>query len=86
MDYRERGSHKRAVYPSHTGYLAHGNSKGEARRRSRHENNSKGGVTDIEERNVGTKGKSPKQGPTSAKDLTIELPKVRESPYHYRLD
>ena len=28
----------------------------------------------MKERNVGTKGKSPKQNLTSAKDLTIELP------------
>ena len=33
----------------------------------------------MEDRNVGTKGKSPKQ------DLTIELPEGRESSY-YRLD
>ena len=39
----------------------------------------------MEERNVGTKGKSPIQGLTSTKDLTIELPDGRESPYH-RLD
>ena len=30
-------------------------------------------------------GESPKQGLTNAKDLTIELPERRESPYH-RLD
>ena len=45
IDRRERGSHARGVYPylwhlSHTGYLAHGNSKGEARGRHRHKNNS----------------------------------------------
>ena len=39
----------------------------------------------MEERNVGTKGKSSKQDLTSVKDLTIELPEGRESPYH-RLD
>ena len=39
----------------------------------------------LKERNVGTKGKSPKQDLTSAKDLTIELPEEREFPY-YRLD
>ena len=33
----------------------------------------------MKERNVGTKGKSPKQGLISAKDLTIELPEGRES-------
>ena len=39
----------------------------------------------MEERNVGTKGKSPKQGLTRAKDLPMELPEGRVSPYH-RLD
>ena len=52
-------------------------------------------VKKLKERNVGTikgernvgiiEGKSPKQNLTSAKDLTIELPDGRESPYH-RLD
>ena len=35
----------------------------------------------MEEGNMGTV-KSPKQGLASAKDLTIELPEGRESPYH----
>ena len=35
-------------------------------------NNSKKVVRNLEERNVGMKGKSPKQDLTSAKDLTIE--------------
>ena len=61
MDYREQRSH--------TGYFAHG--KSEARGRSRHENNNN---NNMEKRNVGTKGKSPKQ------DLTIELPERHESP------
>ena len=40
----------------------------------------------MEGRNMGTiKKKSPKQGLTSAKDLTIEIPDGCESPYH-RLD
>ena len=39
---------------SHTEYLVHGNSKGEARGRSRHKNNSKRVVTNMEERNVDT--------------------------------
>ena len=39
----------------------------------------------MEGRNVGTKGKSLKQGLISAKDLPIELPEGCESPYH-RLD
>ena len=57
---------------SHTGYLAHGNSKVEIRGRSKHNNNDEI-VLNTEGRTVGTKGKSPKQGLTSAKDLTIEL-------------
>ena len=36
----------------------------------------------MEERDVGKKGKSPKQDLTSTKDLTIELPEGCESPYH----
>ena len=54
------------VCVSHTVYLAaHENSKDEARGRGRHKNHS----NRVEERNVGTKGKSPKQGLTSGKDL-----------------
>ena len=48
---------------------------------SQYKNNARV-VRNLEERNVGTKGKSPKQNLASAKDLTIELP---ETPYH-RLD
>ena len=41
MDYWERRSHARGVYPTQvTGHLAHGNSKGEARGRNRHNGNS----------------------------------------------
>ena len=36
----------------------------------------------MEERNVGTKMKSPKQDLTSAKDLPIKHPEGRESPYN----
>ena len=39
----------------------------------------------MEERNMGTKGKSLKQGLINAKVLPIELPEGRESPY-YGLD
>ena len=39
IDYRERGTHTRGKV-SHTGYLTHGNSRGEARKRSRHKNYS----------------------------------------------
>ena len=69
---------------SHTGYLAYGNSKHEARGRSRHKNNGTA-LINWEERNVGTKEESPKQVLTSAKDLSIELTEGRESPYR-RLD
>ena len=63
---------------SHTGYLTHGNSKGEA-----DTNDSKRVVVrNLEERNMGLKKKSPKQGQTSAKDLTIELSEGRGSYYH----
>ena len=56
-----------------------GNSKGETRGRNRHKNNARV-KRNLEERNVGTKRKNPKQGLISAKDLTIELPEGRESP------
>ena len=39
----------------------------------------------MEERDVGTKGRSPKQDITSARNLTIELSEGREFSYH-RLD
>ena len=58
MDYRERGSHARGVY--NRVYLAHGNSKGEITGRSGHKSNSKRVVRNLEERNEGTKMKSPK--------------------------
>ena len=73
----ERESH--ALGGRYLGYLAHENSKGKARIRSRHENNSKRVVKHLEERNVDTKKKSPKQGLASAKNLTMELPEGRES-------
>ena len=59
----------------------HGNSKGEARRRGR-QKRSNIVVRNLEERNVGTKGKCPKQGLISAKDLTVQLPEGCEFPYH----
>ena len=83
MDCRERGSHARGVYPTQdTSHM------GTARVKEEEEadkNNSQRVVGDMEESNVGTKGKRPKQDLTSAKDLTIELLEGRESPYH-RLD
>ena len=57
----------------HTGTFAHGNRKGEAKGRNRHKKNSKRVVRNLEGKNVGTKGKNPKQDLTSAEDLTIEL-------------
>ena len=36
-----------------------------------------------ERKERGHKGESPKQGLTSAKDLPMELPEGRESPYHW---
>ena len=68
MDCRERCSHARGAYYE--------------RGRSRHKSNSERVVRNMEGRNVGTKGKNPKQDLTSAKNLTIELPEGHESPYH----
>ena len=65
----------------HAVYFTHGNSKGEARRTSRHKNNTRV-IRNLEEKNVGTRGKSSRQDPTSAKNLTIELPEGCASPYH----
>ena len=79
MDYRERDPYTGCV--SNTGYLAHGNNNGEAKRRSRHKNNI-GVVRNLDEKNVSTKGKSLKQGPTRAEDLTIKLSEVSNSPCH----
>ena len=56
---------------SHTGYFAHGNNKGRTRGRTRYQNNSTRVVRNIEEKDVGTKGKSPKQDLTSAEDLAL---------------
>ena len=43
-----------------------GNSKGDAGEKSRHKNNSKGGIRNLEEKNLGTKGK---KSLTSVKEL-----------------
>ena len=67
---------------SHTGYLTHGNSKGEAIGICRHKDNSKRVIRNIEERNVGTSIKYPKQGLIASDDLTIILTKGRDSSYH----
>ena len=64
----------------HTVYLAHENSNGEMRGR-RYNKNSKRVLWNLEQRNVRIiKGKNPKQGLVSAKDLTIELPDGRDFP------
>ena len=47
---------------------------GSSRENSRHQNNSKRMARNMEERNIGTKMKSPKQDLTSDEDLTIILP------------
>ena len=48
-----------------------------------HENNGERGVKNMEGRNVGTmRGESAKQRLPGAKDITIELPEERNSPYH----
>ena len=73
MDYRERGSRARGVYIT------------QSIRVKQEEETDKRVVRNVEERNVGTDGKSSKQDLTSAEDLTIELPEGHESPYH-RLD
>ena len=71
MDYRERGSHARSVYP--TQYTSR---MGTARVKQEEETdeNKARVVRNLEERNVGTKEKCPKQSLTSARDTPIELP------------
>ena len=51
----------------HTGFLAQGNIKSEVRGRSRPKDNSRRAVRDIDIKNVGTRGKSPKQVLTSVR-------------------
>ena len=76
MDYRERGSHARGVY------LTQDTSRmGTARVKQEQEADTRIIVWKMEERKVDTKGNSPKQDLTSAKDLTIELPEGRDSPH-----
>ena len=58
MDYRVRGSHVRGCV-SHTVYLEHENNKGDARGKSKRRHNSKIIRRNLEEKNVGTKGKVP---------------------------
>ena len=56
---------------SHTGYGSHGNSKGEIRGRSRHDNHSKIVARKMGERNVGTIRGRVGKVQLSPKDLTI---------------
>ena len=83
MDYREQGSHARGVYPKQ--YTSR---MGTARMKQEEEANT--GIIvrvvwNLDEKNVGTKRKSHKQGLTNAKDLPMELLEGRGFPYH-RLD
>ena len=73
------------MWISHIVYFTHENSKSEATERCEHKNNNKRVARNLEEMNVSTKGKNPKEGLTSAEDLSIDLPEERESSY-YRLD
>ena len=73
MNYRERGSYARDVHSTqYTSRLGTARVKQEEETDTRVMQQSI--VRNMEERNVGTKGKSPKQDLTSAKYLTIELP------------
>ena len=69
MDYRERGYHARGVY--HTQYTSL-----IATETVKQESNSKRVVRNMKKKSASTKKKSPKQGLTRAKDLTIELPRL----------
>ena len=84
MDYRELESHARGVYPTQYTWRM------ETARVKQEEETNKGIIKESSKKsgrkNVSTKDKSSKQDLTySAKELTIELPEGRESPYH-RLD
>ena len=63
MDYRGRGSHARGVY------LTQNTSRMGTARMKQEGETDKNNARNLEERNVGTKEKSPKQGPTNTKDL-----------------
>ena len=69
INYWERGSHARSVYPTQdTSRMGTATAKQEEEADTR--------------RYVGSKEKTPTQDPTSANNLTIELPEGRESFYH----
>ena len=77
MDYREQRSHARGVYPTQdTSRMGTAWVKQEE---ETDKNNGKRVARNLEERNVGMKGKSAKQDLTTAKDLTIELRGMRVS-------
>ena len=73
MGYRERGSHARCV--SQTGYLVHGNSKDEARGRSRHKNHSNRVV-----RNMGKKEPGHEEEKVSNKIKLLSSPRDASPP------
>ena len=62
---------------SHTGYLAHRNGKSETRGRSRYEYDNRRLERNLEEKNLGKKGKRPTQVPINAKVLTVMLPVIQ---------
>ena len=67
---------------SHSGYLAHeSRNRHEKKKQTREKDTriiaSKRVVRNMEERNVSTKGRSPKQGLTSAADITMMHPNGR---------
>ena len=67
---RKRGSHARGFYPKQdTSRMRTARMKQEGK--SRDKNNSERVVRNMEDRNVGVKRKSFRQGLTSAEDLTI---------------
>ena len=68
MNYKERGSYARGVYP--TQYTSR---MGTARVKQEEDQSNIRGVRNLEEKKVGTKRKSLKQGLGNAKDLSIEL-------------
>ena len=74
MDYKERRSHARGVYPTQDTSPVGTVRMNKARGRTRRKNNSNRVVRNLEEINAATIGKSPKQDLTSAKDLTTESP------------
>ena len=79
LAWTENPMYEVCIVHCYTGYLAHGNSRGGERGRSRHQNDCDIIVWNIEKRNVSTNIKSSKQCLTNAKDLTVEL---RESRLH----